>query len=248
MSHVWLILGMGLLLGFLGYRAERIWLDSRQRGVSFPRRLSWAIAGSLRPNHYWWDARIEALTAPERKELLTRETAALGLRRADSLLCPLCGAEVSHAWTLRAGGQPAIARGPIQCPACDFRLDACRHCTHFSPGSPQDWRASPWNQGDPGSGRCNQYKSAQPVEQACAPDIARRLRDRGYEDILAPLPIVDSFLPPSFCRSFVPHHKRLQDGGIRWPDARRVALLRLLAPQAPTAPPAGGRAADDRRG
>jgi hypothetical protein len=205
--------------------------------------LDWAVAGSFRPDRYWWDARIEALSAPEQKELLTRETAALGLLRADSVHCPLCGAEVPHAWTLRSGGRPAVAPGPIQCPACDFRLDACRHCTHFSPGSPQDWRASPWNQGDLGSGRCNQYKGAQPVEQACAPDIARRLRDRGYESILAPLPIVDSFLPLSFCRSYSPHRKRLQEGGIRWPDARRTALLRLLEP-----PQAPGDPSDRRAG
>jgi len=41
---------------------------------------------------------------------------------------------------------------------------------------------------------------------------------------------VDSFLPPDFCTAFVPDRKRLQTSAVRWPDARRVALLRLLAP------------------
>ena len=230
MNLPWLFLALGLLLGFLGYRAGRVWFDARRRGVPLPVRLGWAVAGSLRPSHYWWGVRIELLSGPERSELLARETAALGLGRADSLHCPLCRSEVPHAWTLREGGHPTIASGPIQCPACDFRLDACRHCAHFLPGSPRDWGALALSQDDLGSGRCSQYKSAQPVEQACAPNIARGLRDRGYEHITAPLPIVDSFLPPSFCRSFAPSRKRLQAGGIRWPGVHRTALLRLLAP------------------
>jgi hypothetical protein len=41
---------------------------------------------------------------------------------------------------------------------------------------------------------------------------------------------VDSFLPPDFCTAFHPHRKRLRASEIRWPDARRAALLRLLAP------------------
>jgi hypothetical protein len=248
MNYVWLPVGLALLLGFLAYRAGRVWLDTRRRDVPPSLRLSLAIAGGLRPNRYWWDARIEMLMDSERQVLLARETAALGLSRADGLLCPLCGAEVPHAWTLGDGSQPTIARGPIQCPACDFRLDSCRHCTHFSPGSPVDWNTSAWSRSDPGSGRCTHHKSAQPVEQACAPFMARRLRDRGYEQITAPMPIVDSFLPPSSCRSFSSSRKRLQEGGIRWPDARRTALLRLLPlPQSPATPRAAERPAPGGR-
>jgi len=248
MNHIWLPVGLGLLMVFLAYRAGRVWLDTRRRAVPLPRRLSWTIAGSLRPDRYWWGTRIGNLSDTERQSLLARETAALGLSRADSLLCPLCGAEVANAWTLGVDGRPAVVRGPIQCPACDFRLDACRHCTHFSPGSAADWNASAWSQSDPGSGRCTHHKSTQPVEQACTPYMARRMRDRGYEQITAPLPIVDSFLPPSFCRSFEPSRKRLQEGGIRWPDARRAALLRLLVPpQALAAPPSAEQPAAQSR-
>jgi hypothetical protein len=72
------------------------------------------------------------------------------------------------------------------------------------------------------------------VEQACTPEMARRLKARGWDRIRAPRRIVDSFLPPDSCRAFAPDRKRLRVGLVRWPDARRVALLRLLAePQAP---------------
>jgi hypothetical protein len=77
--------------------------------------------------------------------------------------------------------------------------------------------------------------------------MARRLRDRGYEQITAPMPIVDSFLPPSSCRSFEPSRKRLREGGIHWPDARRMALLRLLAPPTASAAPSATGLADDGR-
>jgi len=66
--------------------------------------------------------------------------------------------------------------------------------------------------------------------------------------VRAPLPIVDSFLPPDFCVAFRPDRKRLKAGGVRWPDVRRVALLRLLAPSpAPeTAPPESLPSGDER--
>jgi hypothetical protein len=54
------------------------------------------------------------------------------------------------------------------------------------------------------------------------------------------MPIVDSFLPPDDCTTFAPDRKRLQAGGVRWPDARRTALLRMLLP-----PPAVERRAPE---
>lgn len=60
--------------------------------------------------------------------------------------------------------------------------------------------------------------------------MARQLKAWGYELIQAPQPITDSFLPPGICTAFKPERRRLRAGGIRWPDARRAALLRLLAP------------------
>lgn len=172
----------------------------------------------------------------EQAELLARETEALGISRADSLRCPLCEAEVPGAWTLTASGHPSVATGPVECPRCDFRLDACRHCTHLLPGSPQGGAGQQWSGGDMTFGRCAIYKSSQPVEQTCAPEMARRLKARGYERIRAPLPIADSFFPPDSCTAFEPDRSRLRAGRVPWPDARRVALLRLLAlPAAPEA-------------
>jgi hypothetical protein len=84
--------------------------------------------------------------------------------------------------------------------------------------------------GDITFGRCDRYKTPQPVEQICPPEIARRLKAQGYWQINAPLSIVDSFVPPDFCTAFTPDRKRMKDGGVSWPNARRVALLRMLAP------------------
>jgi hypothetical protein len=235
-------------VGFLAYRSGRVWSDAGRYGFGPLTRLGWSLLAALVPNHYWWGARIEALPADEKDALLARETTALGLCRADSLRCPLCGAEVPHAWTLAVGDQPAVAPGPIECPACDFRLDACRHCEHFLPGPPRSWASHPWDGDDITFGRCQYYRTSQPVEQACAPDVARQMIARGYDRTRAPRPIQDSFLPPDSCTAFAPEPRRLRAGGVRWPGARRGALLRLLGPaRAPGEPPAEPIASGEER-
>jgi hypothetical protein len=226
---IWLALGLATL-GFLARRAQRVWVDAGQRGFDPARRAGWALLGAVVPSRYWWGARIETLSPQERSGLLARETGTLGLSRTDSLHCPLCGAEVPHAWALTSDGRPTVAPGPVECPGCDFRLDACRHCAHFLPGSPHARVQYGWGSNDLTSGRCECYKVSQPVEQACSPDMARQLKARGWERIRAPRPIVDSFVPPDSCTAFKPDRNRLKAGGVRWPGARRVALLRLLAP------------------
>lgn len=241
---VWMAIGLGLV-GMAVYRAGRVWLDAGPLAPGLGPRLHWTLLGTILPARYWWGARIEALTAEDRKDLLVRETAALGLGRADAERCPLCRTEIPGAWTLTAGKQAvreavAIAAGPVQCPSCDFRLDACRHCTRFAPGGPRDWGHWAWEGGELSSGRCSHYRSVQPVDVACAPSMARQLKGRGYEQIRAPLPIVDSYLPPDSCRAFRPDPKRLRANGVHWPDARRTALLRLtrVAPQRKAGRPA----------
>jgi hypothetical protein len=224
---IWLAIGLGIL-GIFGYRAGRIWADSSRRKVQTAYRIRWAVQGTLQPHRYWWGARIGTLSSQERSELLDRETRALGLSRADSLRCPLCHAEVPGAWALSTDGRPTMARGPIECPACDFRLDACRHCAHFLPGSHTGGPDSPWFRGDMSFGRCQHYQTSQPVEQVCTQDMARRLKARGIEHVRAPRHIVDSFVPPTFCRAYTPERRRLREGGIHWPTARHAALLRLL--------------------
>jgi hypothetical protein len=180
-------LAVGLAaLGFLAYRAGRIWVDASQRGFGLARRLGWMFLGAMAPSRYWWGARMEALSPHEQADLLARETAALGLSRADSLSCPLCGAEVPHAWALASDGCPTVAPDPIECPRCDFRLDSCRHCAHFLPGQPQAWGNPSWRSDDWTCGRCSIYKVTQPVEQACPPEMARQLKARGYGTFVPP--------------------------------------------------------------
>jgi hypothetical protein len=223
-SYLWLT-GATIIVGLFFYRAGRIWLDAGRRRLGTGPRLLWALQGAVRPARYWWQARIEVMLPEERQQLLIQETKALGLERADSLRCPLCAAEVPSAWTLTIDGLPTTAAGPVECPECDFRLDACRHCSHFLPGSPKD--GTGWGGADITFGRCDVYRTSQSVDQACAPDIARQLRRRGIECIRAPMAIVDSFLPPDSCRAFKSERSRLRSGNVNWPDARRVALLRL---------------------
>ncbi|MEJ2209302.1 MAG: hypothetical protein P8129_09735 [Anaerolineae bacterium] len=227
-----LVLGLILAsaLGFLAWRGTRVWLDAGQLGQppSGGRRLAWALWGALVPSHYWWDRRLAAMSAPARQALLARETAKLGLSRADAQRCPLCGTEIPGAWTLNQEGQSTMASGPVECPACDFRLDSCRHCKHFMPGGPQGAFQLSAHAADITSGRCGFYKRSQPVEQTTTPDMARRLKERGYDRVRAPMQIQDSMLRPDFCRAFAPDPRRIKASGIDWPGPRRTALLHLL--------------------
>ena len=127
---------------------------------------------------------------------------------------------------------PGPEGGPVQCPRCDFRLDACRHCAHFLPGAPQAWYTAAWNQPDGTWGRCGHYKRSQPVEDAVDPDMARTLRQQGYEEIRAPMRIADSMLRPDFCRAFSLDRRRLRQASrVRVPGRKRAALLRILEEQ-----------------
>lgn len=222
------VLGL-ILLAFLTWRATRIGIDAGQHGFDWAHRLRWALLGTLSPAWYWWGARIERLTGDEQSDLLTRETAALELERADSLRCPLCGAEIPAAWALTPGGSPTVAPGPVACPRCDFRLDACRHCGRFLPGAPKRWGELRWGDNDMTFGRCSHYKKSRSVDEIYSPEMARQLKARGWQRVRAPLSVTDSLVPPDFCTAFVPSRKRLRADRVRWPDARRAALLRLLS-------------------
>jgi hypothetical protein len=224
---IWLLAGL-TVLAMLAARAVPIWLDGARRELPPALRLRWSLVGIVAPARFWWGARVVTMPPDEQADLLARETAALGLSRADSARCPLCGAEVIRAWTLASEGKPTVAPGPVRCPQCDFRLDACRHCVHFLSGAPRVWGSLALGDDDMTFGRCSVYKMPQPVEQICPPDIARRLKEQGLETLNAPTPIVDSFVPLDGCHAFQPGRERTRAGGVRWPDARRVALLRLL--------------------
>jgi hypothetical protein len=215
------------VVALLTSRAARIWVDSRKLGWPRPRRLGWALLGTVSPSSYWWDARVQALEGEAQEALLDDE-------QPDALECPLCGAQVPHAWTVDAEGRVTVAPGPIECPECDFRLDACRHCAHFLPGPPRGWAQSAFTADDMTYGRCGFYKTVQPVEQAADPDMARQLQERGYDQIRAPRPIPDSFLPLDSCRAFKPDRRRLRMDGVQWPDARRTALMKVARDQGET--------------
>ncbi len=241
------MLGLAVL-SLLAHRAGRVWVDAGQRGFAFAQQLGWALLGGVIPSRYWWGVRIERLSSDEADDLLARETEALGLSRADSLRCPLCGAEVPHAWALAPDGRPTVAPGPVECPRCDFRLDACRHCTHFLPGKATGSGQLGWGGGDVTCGRCERYREAQPIEQVCVPEMARRLKARGWDQVRALLSIVDSFVPFDFCTAFAPERERLKASRVRWPDARRTALLRMLGepPALGTEAPEGTPSGDER--
>jgi hypothetical protein len=230
-GYVLLSIASAALVGasiFLAYRAAQIWQDARAQRFSTGYRLGLALVGAIVPAHYWWEARIDAMSAQEQRKLLAQETAKLGLSRADSQQCPLCGAEIPHAWTLAADGHADVAAGPVECPECDFRLDSCRHCDRFLPGSPPGWLGLGFGEGDITYGRCSFYKAVQPVEHAAPPDMARQLKSRGYERISAPMPIRDSMTRPDSCRAFKASPRRIQASDVDWPDARRTALLHLM--------------------
>jgi hypothetical protein len=248
-SSYWLVLGLAALgLSFMAWRAMRVWVDAGRRCLDPVRRIGWALIGAVAPSRYWWRARIEALSAQEQADLLVRETTALGLSHTDGQRCPLCGSEIPCAWTLAIDGHVTVAPRPVACPHCDFRLDSCRHCVHFLPGSAPPGTQFEAVTVDLTSGRCSRYRTSQPVEQVCQPDIARQLRDRGYEYVRGPQPILDSFFPLDFCTAFSPDRKRLKTSRVRWPDARRVALLGLLVspPSLETDPPRESSTSDEQ--
>ncbi|HSJ95731.1 MAG TPA: hypothetical protein VLC53_01580 [Myxococcota bacterium] len=225
-DYMLIVIGLAVV-ALLVARGARIWIDSRALGWHPARRLGWALLGAVVPSSYWWDARVGALEGEAQETLLRDEMAALDVEQPDALTCPLCGAQVPRAWALDADGRVTVAPGPVECPECDFRLDACRHCAHFLPGPPRGWAESAFTADDMTYGRCGFYKSVQPVEQAADPDMARKLKERGYDQIRAPRPIADSFVPPASCRAFKSDRGRLKMGGVGWPDARRAALMKV---------------------
>ena len=203
------------------FHVYRVLSDARRWGTSGQGAAWLALSSLFRPARYWWHDRLSLLPADEQQRLLAEEAARLHLTRVDALACPLCGAEIEGAWAVVAG-RLAAARRPAQCPRCDFRLDACRHCAHLQPE----------REGIGGEdftrGRCRFYKRPQRVEDFCAPQIAAQLRARGWDVMNGPAPIADSYIPLDGCRAFTLEEKRLRFSGVRQPGPRQRGLLRLL--------------------
>src|SRR5262249_6605457 len=155
--------------------SARVAGDARARGWTPLASAGWAISALVSDTWYWWRApRLARLTEPEARFLLARQAQAHGLAAVVNGRCPLCDAELENVLPVTATGTLAV-RARATCPRCDFRLDACRHCQHFSP-SEDGWGS----QKDFTTGRCQLYRGPQPVRQAY-PQLAARLEAMGYE-------------------------------------------------------------------
>jgi hypothetical protein len=213
----------GVALGILIWRAAagaRAGRDARGRGWGWWASLGWGLSATAYPAWYWGQARLERMGAEEARGWLAAAAARHRLTRVANVRCPLCDAELGGALTVTATGWLAV-RPQANCPRCDFRLDACRHCANFRPaldaigGLP-----------DMTHGRCAVYRAEQPVETAY-PDMARRLAAMGYDTLNAPKPIQDSYLPLEECNRFEPAPARMRQNRVRWLGRERVAAVRL---------------------
>lgn len=223
MLYVWGVLG-GMLILFLS-RAAAVWRDASRYRVSPGARILWCLSGGILPSLYWWKYRIPLLDPARRSRILQEESAALGLGSPDSLRCPSCGREIERAWAPAEDGELTVARRPVACPRCDFRLDSCRFCRHFLPGAPGAWGQVGFGESDITFGRCGVYRKEMPVEEACERSVAERLKKRGIAYVRGGLPIADSYLPPGFCGAFVLDKKRVRAGEVPWPARKRRALI-----------------------
>jgi hypothetical protein len=175
------------------------------------------------PERYWWGERLTRLDEAEARNLLRSEAAAHGLASVADVRCPLCDSELTGALALTEAGRLAIRPG-AQCPKCDFRLDACRHCDHFLPA--RELSSAFSRQEDFSHGRCRWYRARQPVREAY-PQQATQLEALGYDELTAPRPITDSYFPLPECTAFTLNVERLKHSDVPWLTGQRLALLRL---------------------
>ena len=221
LALVFVALGLAVVVGRIA-AAIRVDQDARERGFSRLASLGWAMTAVVYPAGYWWQARLERLSASEANGLLQSAAQAHRLVSVVNVRCPLCDAEMVNALAVTASGALAIRR-LAHCPRCDFRLDACRHCGNFLPA--EDGISG---QKDFTYGRCKLYRAAQPVREAF-PNMAARLEAMGYDTMNAPKRIVDSFVPLDECTGFALDEARLKVSRIRWLSRQRTALIRLSA-------------------
>lgn len=232
---------MGTLLAILGGVAAiwtlvmgaLVWRDAR--ALSVPPRARWSLVleGVTRPWRYWYLTRPRCMSSAARQEWLTAQAQRWGLSHVRAAYCPLCGAKIADAWRVRPDGRLTTAPGPVRCPRCDFRLDACRHCAYFQPagattGSPWSIDEIAWTHG-----RCILYKSLQPVEAITNREMARRLRERGYDHLRAATPIADSYIPLTECRGFVLEPRNLTHSGMSKPGLRQRLAIQVEATDQP---------------
>jgi hypothetical protein len=209
-----------------------VWRDATRRGFTRRQALTLGLRSIVWPADYWWEVRLDRLGQAERQAILAEAATRRGLRRIDSLRCPLCSSEIEPALMLAGDGRLAV-RPHSHCPRCDFRLDSCRHCQHFQPAHGMGMPGFDWGGASGGTdythGRCGFYREAVPVTEAgLAPHVVKAMLDRGYEVIRAPRSITDSYVPLDGCRAFVLHERQLRLNEVKVDPERRY-LLRLLA-------------------
>lgn len=176
-----------------------------------------------------WLAERLGVTADERAAWARAEAARRGLASLADLRCPLCGSEIRRAWTVTPDGRLNARRGSL-CPTCDFRLDSCRHCRHFLPGSGQrgEFLAPAFGETDYTTGRCNIYRGYVSVYDLYGGAMADRFANMGVEMVRAPRPILDSYVPLPECTAFSLAPARLRHSGVRLDRAWR-GWLRWVA-------------------
>ncbi len=231
MIILWVLLA-SLAIGMI-FVGAFVWRDARRLNVSGRDILYLILVGIADPLRYWYYERPRRLPAEEQARWLHALAQRLGLNDVRAARCPLCGSEIADAWRVGPRNRLAVAPGPVRCPACDFRLDACRHCRYFQPAGalqsgPMSGMGLSWTHG-----RCTFYKSMQPVEAITSRDMARRLQERGYTHLRAPTPIIDSYMPLETCTAFVLEAGQLPHSGMRRPGRRQQLALRLLSQAAP---------------
>ena len=216
-----IILAAGLLLWRI-ILAIQVGRDAHQRGFAPAEVARWAARAVVAEDRYWWGARLEQLKVFEARELLAEMAQAHDLLLVTNVRCPLCETEIQNALNVASTGELYVRR-QSHCTQCDFRLDACRHCQHFLPatGSLLFER-----NGDFGHGRCGFYRAAESVRTA-HPEHAARLESLGFDRLLTPKPIVDSYIPLPECTAFLLKLEYARQNHIPWLNRQRIALIRL---------------------
>jgi len=224
--RLWLVVGLPVLL-VCGWRvvvALQTAQDARAHGWSRRSSAGWALSALILSRWYWQEGRLARLTQLETQRRLESRAQAHRLADVRNIRCPVCDAELANVLTVLDSGGLGV-RPAAQCPQCDFRLDACRHCQHFLPANDGFG-----GQKDFTTGRCGLYRAPQLVQNAF-PHMAKQLEAMGYETLNAPQVIVDSFVPLEECTGFTLDHQRLRLSRIPWLNRERAALIELQRKQ-----------------
>ncbi|MGQ9625656.1 MAG: hypothetical protein ACUVV0_01965 [Anaerolineae bacterium] len=215
-----------IVVAFRVREAVRIYSDARKRRFHHPEALFWALVGLFAPDRYWWGRRLEVLEGGEAQLVLAAAAHDMGLKDVSNLLCPLCERqELEGVLRLSPSGSLSVRGKEVICSRCGFRLDCCRHCRHFTPGSSSSQLS--FGSADRTQGRCEIHREWRPVNEICPPSMSRRLMEMGYEALHVRAVIRDSYVPLEECRAFALDEKGLRLSGAKHIDRKRLNLLRL---------------------